>query len=737
MATEKEFTLRINGLKQNINNMAELEDAVEELEEQFKKADFGTEEFEELQAELKKANDRVADLDTSVQGLDAEQKLTAVTDVVTGMAGAFEAAEGAAALFGVESEDLEKVLTRVQGAMAIAGGVQAFGQGLVQARNAAQALGVNLKALSPILKGLRTAAGPLAAIATLVAGVTAAVMKASGSVGRLRDEFKDSMKTIQEDMRAAEIQVRATFQQLERTNAGSEKRLQLINQLDEAYPGLIDKQKTLNATDAELVEIQDVLIDQIQQRIKLQGLQSAATEISEKLAKQQVEITRVLQQAGVETEEQFLQLYAGIGENGVSQLEALELGFQQIAGTADEVFGGTNKSLVALGTRFTAARNNANELQQQLDFLIANISEAQQNTESTARTYDSYNSTVQESTQQTSAFATAVRQTSDELVQSAASANVFAQSLREFREFGTIANDSEREVSGLNEELGFTAEQLKAIDEQVEDPLDFSPLIDAGVGFANEINALFNQLDENRQQRLDALTEEANLRLSEIQQDISEADQEISQLTDNLAQATSANRQQVLEELAEEQEQRRQLVAAQDREQQNIRSLENEKEQIAREQFERQKALQSSQAIIDTARAVVNALTVQPLVPLGVALSATAAATGAAQVAKILAQSPGFKAGGFTGSGRDDEPAGVVHRNEYVIPAKMVKEMQYTGELNKLESRRRGYQEGGLTGGATANEIAEAVSKVRIVTDVQEVTSKQRKVQRAEARASA
>lgn len=62
-------------------------------------------------------------------------------------------------------------------------------------------------------------------------------------------------------------------------------------------------------------------------------------------------------------------------------------------------------------------------------------------------------------------------------------------------------------------------------------------------------------------------------------------------------------------------------------------------------------------------------------------------------VAKVLA----FRKGGFTGSGADDETAGIVHKNEYVIPAPITSNPAFAGIINTLEMARvSGYQIGGM-----------------------------------------
>ncbi|MFA7433931.1 MAG: hypothetical protein WCZ72_09475 [Gemmobacter sp.] len=70
--------------------------------------------------------------------------------------------------------------------------------------------------------------------------------------------------------------------------------------------------------------------------------------------------------------------------------------------------------------------------------------------------------------------------------------------------------------------------------------------------------------------------------------------------------------------------------------------------------------------------------------------------------------SPGFAEGGFTGTGPKMEPAGVVHRGEYVFSAETVKRLG-ADNLEKLhQSARRGYSSGGLVG--DAGKVVRAVS---------------------------
>ncbi|WP_170245989.1 phage tail length tape measure family protein [Methylobacterium gnaphalii] len=65
----------------------------------------------------------------------------------------------------------------------------------------------------------------------------------------------------------------------------------------------------------------------------------------------------------------------------------------------------------------------------------------------------------------------------------------------------------------------------------------------------------------------------------------------------------------------------------------------------------------------------------------------------------------GFDVGGYTGPGGRLEPAGIVHRGEYVIDAATVSRLG-VGTLDALRSTRRGYADGGLVGGPPPSIVA-------------------------------
>ncbi len=74
----------------------------------------------------------------------------------------------------------------------------------------------------------------------------------------------------------------------------------------------------------------------------------------------------------------------------------------------------------------------------------------------------------------------------------------------------------------------------------------------------------------------------------------------------------------------------------------------------------------------------------------------------------------GFSEGGFTGRGGKHEPAGIVHRGEYVLPADVVRRV---GVAN-LEALRHGYANGGLVGRVPASGGASIGSSVVVAPEI-------------------
>jgi hypothetical protein len=107
------------------------------------------------------------------------------------------------------------------------------------------------------------------------------------------------------------------------------------------------------------------------------------------------------------------------------------------------------------------------------------------------------------------------------------------------------------------------------------------------------------------------------------------------------------------------------------------------------------KAAAIAQTMIKTYESATSAYAAMAGIPyvgpaLGIAAAAAAIAAGLANVRAIQAAPTGFSSGGYTGDGGKYQPAGVVHKGEYVINKEQTKRHR-----SMLEAINRGYATGG------------------------------------------
>lgn len=101
----------------------QLREATQEL---IRLQESGTATASEIAKAGKRAGElkeRLADARAQIDAFNPEAKFKAFSAVIQGVAGAFSAAQGAMALLGVEGEDVQKTLLKVQGALALSEGL--------------------------------------------------------------------------------------------------------------------------------------------------------------------------------------------------------------------------------------------------------------------------------------------------------------------------------------------------------------------------------------------------------------------------------------------------------------------------------------------------------------------------------------------------------------------------------------------------------------------------------------
>jgi hypothetical protein len=129
MAVTKEIVLEV-GLKDSTGQGAEsakkrLREMQRALVDLAVAGKESTEEFRKLEAEAGELSDTIGDVSQRVKNMGSDTKnIEAFTQAVQGVAAGFQIAQGAAALFGEENEDIQKAMLQVNATMAIANGIQ-------------------------------------------------------------------------------------------------------------------------------------------------------------------------------------------------------------------------------------------------------------------------------------------------------------------------------------------------------------------------------------------------------------------------------------------------------------------------------------------------------------------------------------------------------------------------------------------------------------------------------------
>lgn len=125
----------------NINIKSNADGSLGSLKKQLKEAQaevvalsekFGATSVQAAAAATKAADlkDRIGDAKSLTDAFNPDAKFKALTASLSGVAGGFGAVQGAMALFGAESEDVQKTLLKVQSAMALSQGLQAVGESI-------------------------------------------------------------------------------------------------------------------------------------------------------------------------------------------------------------------------------------------------------------------------------------------------------------------------------------------------------------------------------------------------------------------------------------------------------------------------------------------------------------------------------------------------------------------------------------------------------------------------------
>jgi hypothetical protein len=178
---DKEITVKVRAeddtQKATQSAKARLRDLQKQMLDLETAGQKNTDQFRRMAAEAGSLKDAIGDTSAQVKALASDTRtLDTFTSAIQGIAGGFAVAQGAAALFGEESEDVQKAMMKVQAALALVNGATAVANAL----NKDSALMVNLNAAAQrayaLAVGTSTGAMKAFRLALIATGIGAAVV---------------------------------------------------------------------------------------------------------------------------------------------------------------------------------------------------------------------------------------------------------------------------------------------------------------------------------------------------------------------------------------------------------------------------------------------------------------------------------------------------------------------------------------------------------------------------------
>lgn len=237
---------------------------------------FGATSTEAINAAKKVAElrDRMGDAKALSDAFNPDAKFKALTASLSGVAGGFGAVQGAMALFGKESEDVQKTLLKVQSAMALSQGLQAVGESIDSFKQLGAVIKTQVVSAFSTLRGaiISTGVGALVVgIGLLIANfekVKETINNLFPSLGEFADKIKGIIQGITDWAGVTSQAKRDTDALVAGTNA-------YIKALDNSI-------KVLESQGGKEVEIYKAKKDRIEKQLSL--IKGATDEERQKIA---------------------------------------------------------------------------------------------------------------------------------------------------------------------------------------------------------------------------------------------------------------------------------------------------------------------------------------------------------------------------------------------------------------------------------------------------------------------
>lgn len=664
----------------------QLRQARKEAQEMAETFGFASDEFKRAAERADDLDDQIKAVNARIGAIDTEGKIETFGKALQGVTGAFSVAQGAAALFGDESEAVEQALLKVQAALAIQQGVSGIIEGAKAARAFATSIGLIGPASTGATVGLRamsaatiaTGIGAIAvAIGLVIAGLMAMKTRADEANQSLEAQIDKNAK-LREQTLALQAKVLENDLKLKvlrgELTQGEADRLQLQREFTKGYA---EDKKAID----EQIARRDKLNAQIEDNVKNAKALSTSTRESAAITAASL----FEQNDALKAQARFADESAKAGQRALDirikaynqEKDLSELSEQQV-GTAEE----TTTQVIETAQ----ATEKVVEVQEDL---LEKLREEQR-----LRSVDELNESIQAREALLNAF------TDSQLTAQQREENAIRD--KYFTEV-TLAEDAAAEQKAIVDKLAADIQAAKDAAAGGGGGLPGLPTgeeADAQIALLEEqyatATALLGQFNTDELALTAARDAElALLRQQAGEQRLSDNEQLNEQLLDQEQAFTDA--QNTLQQT--------QLDAAMALSS-ALSGLAAEGSNTSKALFLLEKAIAVATvlkgAAVALAQNTANAASVPPVIgtvpnplyPGAVAIAAANAVkikiSAAASIATIASQAiSGFAEGGYTGHGGKYEPAGVVHRGEYVLPQEVVRSIG-VGNLDALRSMYTG-----------------------------------------------
>jgi hypothetical protein len=345
---------------------------VQTLSDKFGATSQAAAEAAKKAADLK---DRIQDAKALTDAFNPDAKFTSLTRSIGGALDGFQAFEGALGLIGVESEDLQKTLLKVQSAMAFSQGIQ----GALEAKDSFIQLGAVVK---NTFSAMTTASKAflVGGIGLIIAAVGLIISNyddwfgASKKVAEQQKVISEQAKEQRENIAKESGEFATLISRLKNTNEGSKERADLIKKINGQYGTTLKNikdetkfQESLNKELASYLEYQKAKYQlQKNEELIVKNLEKQ-DEIQSKITKAQKDLPALIEaqkkaQKGLnETNAQDTNMVAFYAEKVREAKAAVAAKNKEIKLEQDELIK-AEKRFNAYGSAANNAANNVDKL---------------------------------------------------------------------------------------------------------------------------------------------------------------------------------------------------------------------------------------------------------------------------------------------------------------------------------------------------------------------------------------